>query len=263
MFAIVHSDQERYDFERKKASGIGYFDTNGGYTDTGIPVRQSLQNMGIEYVKVGNPFFFKNNIERSFSYSFYICTTNVTQKRRFFYSNLKDYVHALPNFNIIIPGDFNYVENDEDRMTQLNKGDKLVKRTFKPSTFNSVDTFRKFHKNKIKYTHKTARIDGIYVTKGLSAQISSCKHLSNMADHKAICLDINIEEFKPLGSFYWKLDSSILNENGYIKPIEELFKEFELRRENVDILENWKIFKNEVKEVSKRYSNAKAKERRT
>ena len=84
-----------------------------------------------------------------------------------------------------------------------------------------------------------------------------------MADHKAICLDINIEEFKPWGNFYWKLNSSISNENGYIKLIEDLFKEFELRRKKVDILENWEIFKNEVKEVSTRFSNAKVKQRRT
>ena len=55
---VVYSDQERYDFE-KKARGIGYSDTNGGYTGTGIIVRQSLQNMGTEYLKVDNPIFLK------------------------------------------------------------------------------------------------------------------------------------------------------------------------------------------------------------
>ena len=74
---------------------------------------------------------------------------------------------------------------------------------------------------------------------------------------------MNIEEFKPWGRFYWKLNSSNLEENGYFKLIEDLFQDFELRRENVDILENWEIFKNEVKNVSKSYSNAKAKQRKT
>ena len=142
-------------------------------------------------------------------------------------------------------GDFNYVEADEDRITQLNKGDKLVRRLFKPNTLNSVDTFRKLHKNKIKYTHKTARTDHVYETQGLSTQRSNCKQLSTIADHKAVCLDMNIMEFKPWGSFYYNLISSIINEHGYLKLIEDLFNEFELRRK----LKNWEIYKNEVKEV--------------
>ena len=105
---------------------------------------------------------------------------------------------------------------------------------------------------------------GSFFTRGYFhyAQISSCKHLSNIADHKAICLNLNIEEFKPWRRFNWKLNSSILEEKGYLKLIEDLFQDFELRRENVDKLENWKIFKNEVENVSKSYSNAKAKQRK-
>ena len=65
-------------------------------------------------------------------------------------------------------GDFNYVENNEDRMPQLNKNDKFVKRIFKPSTVKLVDTFRKLHNTKIEHAQKTARIDRIYITKELS-----------------------------------------------------------------------------------------------
>ena len=90
-----------------------------------------------------------------------------TQNKTFFYSHLKDYVQKFSNFKIIMAGDFNYVENDEDRIVQMNKRDKLVKRTFKPKNLNLVDTFRKLHKNKIEYTHKTARIDQIYITESL------------------------------------------------------------------------------------------------
>ena len=52
----VHSFNERemHEFE-KKARGVGFFDTKGGYTGTGVIVRQSLQNMGIEHVKIDNP----------------------------------------------------------------------------------------------------------------------------------------------------------------------------------------------------------------
>ena len=262
------SDQEKHDFE-KKVRGIGFFDTNGGFTGTGIVVRQNIQNMGIEHVKTDNPYLrnrlthLKITSKEIFHVISVYAPPNVTQKRRFFYSNLKDYLHTLSNFNIIMAGDFNYVENNDDRMPQLNKNDKFVKRIFNTSTFKLVDTFRKLQNTKIEYTHKTARIDRIYITTELSTQITNCKHLSNIADHKAVCLNMNIEEFKPWGRFYWKLNSSNLEENGYLKLIEDLFQDFELRRENVDILENWEIFKNEVKNVSKSYSNAKAKQRKT
>ena len=44
---------------------------------------------------------------------------NRTQKKRLFYSHLKDYIQNFSNFRIIMAGDFKYVENDEDRIIQM------------------------------------------------------------------------------------------------------------------------------------------------
>ena len=159
-------------------------------------------------------------------------------------------------------GDFNYVEHYEDRIILMNKSDKLVKRTFKPKNLNLLDTLRKLHKTKIVYTHKTARIDRIYITESLGSKISKCKHLETIADHKPVILEVNIDEYKPWGSYYWKLNSFLLNDIHYVQEIEDLFDSFELRREDMDILDNWEIFKNEIKDTSKKIASARANQRK-
>ena len=135
----MHSFNERemHDFE-KKARGVGYFNTKGGYTGTGVIVRQSLQNMGIEHVKIDNPILENRltHLKITSNETFHIISVygspNRMQTKGFFYCHLKDYVQFFSHFRIIMAGDFKYVENDEVCIIQMNKSEKLVKRTLKP-----------------------------------------------------------------------------------------------------------------------------------
>ena len=73
-----------------KARGVGYFDTKGGYTGTGVIVRQSLQNMGIEHVNIDNPILENRvtHLKITSIETFHILLVygqpNRTQKKRFF-----------------------------------------------------------------------------------------------------------------------------------------------------------------------------------
>ena len=125
-----------------------------------------------------------------------------------------------------------------------------MKRIFKPKNLQLVDVFRKCNKDKVDFTHKTARIDRIYVTESLSLNIIKCKHLNLIADHKPVLLELHFEDFKPWGNFYWKLNSSFLEETPYVNAIEDLFKKFDMRRTDLDILENWELLKNEISTIA-------------
>ena len=83
-----------------------------------------------------------------------------------------------------------------------------------------------------------------------------------IADHKPVILEVNIDEFKPWGSYYWKLNSSFLYDIHYVKEIENLFVKFELRKEEMDILDNWELSKNEIKDTSKKFASARANQRK-
>ena len=84
----------------------------------------------------------------------------------------------------------------------------------------------KYNKQKVDFTHKTARIDRIYVTESLSLNILKCKHLNLISDHKLVLLELHLEDFKPWGNFYWKLNSSFLEETQYVNEIDDLFNNF-------------------------------------
>ena len=118
------------------------------------------------------------------------------------------------------------MEEAIDRTPNINKRDTYVKRIFKPKNLQLFDVFRKYNKQKVDFTHKTARIDRIYVTESLSLNILKCKHLNLICDHKPVLLELHLEDFKPWGNFYWKLNSSFLDETLYVNKIDDLFNNF-------------------------------------
>ena len=155
------------------------------------------------------------------------------------------------------------MEESIDRTPNINKRNTYVKRIFKPKNLQLIDVLRKCNKHKVDFTHKTARIDRIYVRESLGLNILKCKHLNLISDHKPVLLELHFEDFKPWGNFYWKSKSSFLEETPYVNEIDDLFNNFDMRRTNLDSLDNWELLKSEIKETSKNYVLAKAKQRKT
>ena len=143
---------------------------------------------------------------------------------------------------IQVTGYFNYLEEAIDHAPNINKRNTYVKRIFKPKNLQLIDVFRKCNKHKVNFTHKTARIDRIYVTESLS-NILKYKHLNLLSDRKPVLLELHFEDFKPWGNFYLKLNSSFLEETRYVNEIDDLFNNFDMRRTNLDIFGQLGTFK--------------------
>ena len=82
-----------------------------------------------------------------------------------------------------------------------------------------------------------------------------------MSDHKPVLIELDIEGITPWGKCYWKLNNHLLNDLFYKLEFENLMDNFEERKQNLNILENWEQFKNDVQKISKSHSSMKARQR--
>ena len=134
---------------------------------------------------------------------------------------------------------------------------------FKPETLNLIDPFTYCNSNRTKvFTCGNARLDRFYVSDFISSSVSKYTTLNNIADHKMIKIEIDIDDFKLWGNFYWKINNYYMNDQYYKAEIENLINRFNERKSSHHILDNWEIFKNEVKNSSKSFAKFKATERK-
>ena len=87
-----------------------------------------------------------------------------------FYEDLKKYLTKIKNEQNILLGDFNYVENINDKALGLDFADKRVNKIFSPKELNLIDTFSNVH-NKQDFTHSRSRLDRIYLSNILYPKI--------------------------------------------------------------------------------------------
>ena len=113
------------------------------------------------------------------------------------------------------------------------------------------------------YTHKDARLDRFYITDFMVGQVLKTKVLPEIADHKMVIIDIDMEDLKLWGPFYWKMNNHYLVDKFYKDDIENLIIQFEQRKSYINILDNWEIFKTKVKNISKSFSTLRSNERKT
>ena len=69
-----------------------------------------------------------------------------------FYKEFFKYIAKLKNQNLIILGDFNFVEYDEDRFLGSNIQDKTITKMCTFKTLGLIDTFKNLH-HTINFTH--------------------------------------------------------------------------------------------------------------
>ena len=127
------------------------------------------------------------------------------QKNLIFIKLFYNYLEQISE-TIILASDFNYASETIDRFPKINKYDERVQKIFNLNKLNISDTFRKFNKNEKDFTHKTSRIDRIYVSNFAINKIQNSKHLNFISDRK----QINLDEIKFWGNFYWKMNNTYL-----------------------------------------------------
>ena len=123
-----------------------------------------------------------------------------------YYKQLKEYLNNYRDQILFLGGDFNYVESKQDKQNNLTYYDKIIPNFFDPKNLYLIDPYKEVYKNQINLTHTLSRIDRIYIPKSLIHNLVSFNHLSQIADHKAILLDLKLKNFEPWGNFYWKLE---------------------------------------------------------
>ena len=266
--------QEIHDFSKeqihnleKQLSCTFYSDTNKGWTGTGILVKGRLQNFKIEHCKITTKTLANRithvqiHTKRIFDIICVYAPADHTESKPF-YDDFINYLKSYINHNLIMCGDFNFVNSEIDREPKLTKYDKRVSKLFKPKNYHLNDTFRIKNPTSIEFTHKTARLDRIYVSDSILNTLHKVKHLNFVADHKPVMSQLNIEDIQFWGKFYWKLNNYYLNDIYYQNEINTLLNDYDERKTYMTPIENWEYLKIQIQKKSKSFANTKANQRK-
>ena len=251
----------------KETSGILFLDTTSGFLGTGILIRRNIQNLQLKHIEI-NKETLKNRLTHIQIISKEVinilsvyCPADHYGKDNFFY-DLIYYLEAFEHQKLILVGDFNFVENIEDRFPKLNKNDKKIRKNFKPQNLNLIDPVYKSNTQMI-YTHKDARLDRFYISDFMVGQALKTKVLPEIADHKMVIIDIDMEDLKLWGPFCWKMNNHYLVDKFYKGDIDNLIIQFKQRKSYMNIQDNREMFKTKVKNISKSFSTMRSNERKT
>ena len=143
---------------------------------------------------------------------------NIPLQRKTFFDKLKCYV--TPKYEIILGGDLNMVEN----LTMDRQGGNpnrqhlygLEELNEIKQNCNLIDIWRTQHNFQTKFTYENnivdfkSRIDRFYIWK--------------ISDHRMVCLSLKNITTNKRGPSYWKLNTSILQNNGYKQKIETFWQ---------------------------------------
>ena len=198
---------------------------------------------------------------------------NNPSERKHFFKKSEKWLHdnsADINY-MICSGDLNCVDSKQDRTSQTIDVNAESFSKFK-SVLNLNDVWRMKHPLKSQYTWtnpgdltQQSRIDYTLVPAMMYNLVESCEiQIAPTPDHAAV-VTIFSNLGRKRGSSYWKLNTSVLNDNDYIIGIEQIYDN--TLNEYMEILPRpkiWDMFKIRVKEFSIRFcsysANLKKKE---
>ena len=188
---------------------------------------------------------------------------NAQNSRKDFFRQLSTWIskYAANTENVLVAGDFNCCKctNDREPQTDVNDSSRVALNNFMKYC-KLKDMWCECKKDKgftyfDKRTKTKSRLDYIMMTEKCKV---CCKNMSLVkpvkGDHMAILMTATCQD-KPKGPGYWKLNGSLLKEEGYrteiIKVIESTCKEYrELKSKRI----LWEILKINIKESSINYS---------
>ena len=87
------------------------------------------------------------------------------------------------------------------------------------------------------------------------------KHLSRVADHKPVCMDIDSIDIEPWGQYYWKLNNSLLLDYYYQNDIKNILMEFRDKNLITKTIDRWEEIKSLIKKATLSFSKLRARQR--
>ena len=201
-----------------------------------------------------------------------IYAPNRSRERNSFFKTVKSYINKYGLGQTILGGDFNDIWSLIDTKNKT----KSSKKIDKPVTglkgliksCKLIDIWRSRNKNLRQFTwcrkdrSEATRIDYFLISKEVQKNCKSCDIrplVQKITDHNAVSLKINTERGNK-GRGYWKLNSSVLNNDDYVNEINKLINRYEKESINCDDLGIlWDNLKIEVRDASLDYCKRKAK----
>ena len=188
-----------------------------------------------------------------------------------FYNHLNEYCRSINNNTdkYMVLGDFNCIISDLDtksgNMVTSNNLKLILENII--DTLNVVDTFRYKYPNRKSYTFTNnrgqgSRIDKIYIPTLWCDKIKQTTHIPfEKSDHKAVVLVLKFQREK-WGNSYWKFNESLLENENYIKLIENFWKGWKSEKLKYSLLDWWEIGKKKIKSLSITFSKNLAEDER-
>lgn len=203
---------------------------------------------------------FSNSIIRLISI---YCPAKDSKSRAEFIPSIEEFLD-IP-YNIIIGGDFNFVEKDIDRIGSTKN--ELEKKIFKSlkETHNLIDIWRQLNPKKKEYTYHQnnshSRLDRYYVTSELQKIISDATiEPSFLSDHSGVHLIIDFNKNsrpKQKHQQPWKMNCTILNDIDFLTDITSLILNLHAKND----IDWWEKMKKYIKKVAIQHSCRLQKER--
>ena len=254
---------QNFNYIEKNTNTLGFISTaskvENDYRGVAVLIGRSLQQFKIQNLNIDIPSLKHRMMHISILaeeeiniINIYAPAKNIEKSN--FYEDVKKYLTKLKNKQIILLGDFNYVENINDRVFGFDYADRKVNKIFSPKELNLIDAFSNVH-NTLDFTHLRSRIDRIYLSKILYPKILKIQHTTKIADHKTVLLEINLDKFKPWGRYYWKFNNSLLTNAIFKQEILDLIFNYHETKMLNEPHQNWESFKNQVKIISKKFGN--------
>ena len=254
---------QNFNYIEKNTNTLGFISTaskvENDYRGVAVLIGRSLQQFKIQNINIDIPSLKHRMMHISILaeeeiniINIYAPAKNIEKSN--FYEDVKKYLTKIKNKQIILLGDFNYVENINDRVFGFDYADRKVNKIFSPKELNLIDTFSNVH-NTLDFTHLRSRIDRIYLSKILYPKILKIQHTTKIADHKTVLLEINLDKFKPWGRYYWKFNNSLLTNAIFKQEILDLILNYHETKILNEPHQNWESFKGQVKTISKKFGN--------
>ena len=144
-----------------------------------------------------------------------------------FYKDLEEQMKKLPIDNIVIGGDFNFVVNRKEDSNYFHDNNCNAREQFLNTMekYEMVDLWRHLHPSERQYTWlkrnpiKFGRLDMFFISDHLLSHTSECRILSGYrTDHSIVSFSLKDSDDER-GSYLWKFNESLLNDNDYIQVI--------------------------------------------
>ena len=183
-------------------------------------------------------------------------------------AKINKYIEKLRNgnedhANNMILGDFNFIDNEKDKVSGLNNTDKLLCKTWYPflAEMDMVDPYREQNPKRRIWSFigtgkaGNSRIDRLYVNEINMKNVTNIKYTQTpFGGHRVLSFTIKSQNERGRG--YYKMNTSILKDARYNEIVHETLNEIEDQNIN-NAIEKWEVFLLTIKAKSISYSQEK------